>query len=109
MKQASEEVAQWLREHPGHHRPRDVAAAMGYDPRRTAQNLRYLWERGRIDRLVMRRPGYTRELGLYGTEDGNVRPASITLINRYRKQHDTTPVLVKVPPPGADSMKKETA
>lgn len=108
MKQASEEVAQWLREHPGHHRPRDVAKAMGYDPRRTAQNLRYLWERGRIDRLVAIRPGYTRELGLYGTDDGNVRPASITLINKYRKSTDAKPVLVKIAPPGANSTTKET-
>lgn len=43
-------VEDWLRAHPGHHRPADVARALGESTSRVANTLSYMARAGRVTR-----------------------------------------------------------
>lgn len=44
-------VMSWLAEHPGMHRPADIAAGLGLDTHSVAKACHRLHERGHIDRV----------------------------------------------------------
>lgn len=46
----TETLLNWFHEHPGFHRPRDIAADLDADPQAVATRTRYLWQQGRVSR-----------------------------------------------------------
>lgn len=48
---------EWLHKHPGEHRPRDLARALGWDNHAAATTLRWLWVQGEIERRQVTNPG----------------------------------------------------
>lgn len=69
-----EQVTAYLEQHGGYSRPRDVAAAIGVSPHTAAVTLRYLYERGQVDRQKITLDGSVRAIGYYGTPTGKVSP-----------------------------------
>lgn len=94
-------IAEYLQGRPGFFRPRDVADATGVSPHQAATTLRYLWERGRIDRLSVHREGGTRPQGRYGTEDGKVREATLQPI-WFNPKYGDKETVVPTPPPSKE-------
>lgn len=66
----------WMEEHPGLHRPTSIARHTGLTLHQASISCMYLWEMGRIERLLISAREGGRETGLYGILQGPARKKS---------------------------------
>lgn len=69
-------VATYLEQSPGYHKPSDVARATGMDSHQACVALRYLYEKGQIDRQRITLQGHRHPTGFYATIKGKVQAPS---------------------------------